>query len=323
MAPTTEPHLTSSPSFPSRRGARWRPLLPWRALAHASRRPDAQRPAVGDGAPVVTFLHGAGLNAHRGTRRSWRSGLPRPRDRPAGTRRLLVADDVDYSPATLAPDVAAGHRGWTDAPQLLVGQSLGGLTAAAVAASRPELVARLVVIDITPGIDPYGGSSQLREFFAGPTDWASRDELVERALAFGLGGSRRADRARRVLQFPGAAGRPRRVEAPLRAPGGAALAPHPPRTARGRARHRSLARPSASRVGGSRRRHRARSRSSAAIRATSPRRMPRNSRGGCPRLVTTLPPGTTCRSTSPPNSPALIRDAVAAAGNVLMRRRSP
>ena len=63
---------------------------------------------------------------------------------------------------------------------------------AAVAAAAPELVRELVVIDITPGISPNGGAAQLREFFAGPTDWASRDELVDRALAFGLGGQRAA-----------------------------------------------------------------------------------------------------------------------------------
>ena len=50
----------------------------------------------------------------------------------------------------------------------------------------------LVIVDITPGIDPNGGPSELGAFFSGPTDWASRDELVDRALAFGLGGSRTA-----------------------------------------------------------------------------------------------------------------------------------
>jgi pimeloyl-ACP methyl ester carboxylesterase len=49
-----------------------------------------------------------------------------------------------------------------------------------------------VVIDITPGIDPAGDAQSIAAFYAGPTDWASRDELVERALSFGLGGSREA-----------------------------------------------------------------------------------------------------------------------------------
>ena len=42
------------------------------------------------------------------------------------------------------------------------------------------------------GVDPNAGPTQIRDFFAGPTDWASRDEMVDRALAFGLGGARRA-----------------------------------------------------------------------------------------------------------------------------------
>jgi pimeloyl-ACP methyl ester carboxylesterase len=75
---------------------------------------------------------------------------------------------------------------------VLVGHSLGGLTAAAVAASRPDLVRELVIVDITPGIDPEGDAQSIGAFFAGPTDWASRDELVDRALSFGLGGSREA-----------------------------------------------------------------------------------------------------------------------------------
>ena len=94
-----------------------------------------------------------------------------------------------YTGGTLAPDIIAGIDAWTDRPQVLVGQSLGGLTAAAVAASRPDLVREVVVVDITPGISPSGGPAQLRDFFSGPSDWASRDELVERALSFGLGGS--------------------------------------------------------------------------------------------------------------------------------------
>ena len=69
---------------------------------------------------------------------------------------------------------------------------LTGLTAAAVAAAAPDRVRDLVIVDITPGVDPDAGPSQVRAFFAGPTDWADRDELVERALSFGLGGSRRA-----------------------------------------------------------------------------------------------------------------------------------
>jgi pimeloyl-ACP methyl ester carboxylesterase len=150
----------------------------------------------GDGPPVVTLLHGAGLNAHTWDTTILALGLPALAIDLPGHGDSSWRDDLAYVGRALAADVAVGMDAWTDAPQVLVGQSLGGLTAAAVAASRPDLVRDLVVIDITPGIDSNAGPSQIRDFFAGPTDWASRDELVDRALAFGLGGGtrRRAER---------------------------------------------------------------------------------------------------------------------------------
>lgn len=146
----------------------------------------------GDGAPVVTFLHGAGLNAHTWDTTILALGLPALAIDLAGHGDSSWRDDLAYVPPVLAPDAVAALEMWTDAPQVLVGQSLGGLVAARVAASRPDLVRELVIVDITPGIDPNGNARQVRAFFAGPTDWASRDELVDRALSFGLGGSRTA-----------------------------------------------------------------------------------------------------------------------------------
>lgn len=142
--------------------------------------------------PVVTFLHGAGLNAHTWDTTVLGLGLPALAIDLPGHGDSAWRTDVDYSARTLAADVALAIAEWTTTPQLLVGQSLGGLTAAAVTAAHPELVRELVIIDITPGIDPNGGAAQIRQFFAGPTNWATRDELVDRALAFGLGGSREA-----------------------------------------------------------------------------------------------------------------------------------
>lgn len=150
-------------------------------------------------APVVTFLHGAGLNAHTWDTTVLALGLPALAVDLPGHGDSSWRDDAAYVGPTLAADIAPAIAEWTDAPQVLVGQSLGGLTAAALAATHPELVRALVVVDITPGIDPDGDAAQIAAFFAGPTDWASRDELVDRALAFGLGGDREAA-ARGVFQ---------------------------------------------------------------------------------------------------------------------------
>lgn len=145
----------------------------------------------GDAAPEVTFVHGAGLNAHTWDSTILALGLPALAIDLPGHGDSSWRPDAAYTARTLAPDVAAGLAAWTSQPQLIVGHSLGGLTAAAVAASVPDAVAQVIVIDITPGIDPNAGAAQIRAFFAGPTDWASRDELVERAMAFGLGGGTR------------------------------------------------------------------------------------------------------------------------------------
>ncbi|OZD55373.1 alpha/beta hydrolase [Rhodococcus sp. 06-1477-1B] len=143
----------------------------------------------GDAPPAVTLLHGAGLNAHTWDTTLLHLGVPALALDLPGHGDSSWRDDAAYVARVLAPDVAAALEHWTAGPQVLVGHSLGGLTAAAVAASRPELVSRLVIVDITPGVDPSAGPAQIRAFFAGPTDWATREELVDRALSFGLGGS--------------------------------------------------------------------------------------------------------------------------------------
>lgn len=144
----------------------------------------------GTDAPRVTLLHGAGLNAHTWDTTSLALQQPLLAIDLAGHGDSSWRDDVDYTPRTLARDVAAALDAWTTQPQIVVGQSLGGLTGAALAATRPDLVSELIVVDITPGIDVTAGPAALREFYAGPTDFASRDELVDKAISLGFGGSR-------------------------------------------------------------------------------------------------------------------------------------
>lgn len=144
----------------------------------------------GEGAPVVTLLHGAGLNAHTWDTTVLLLQQPTLVIDLAGHGDSGWRDDADYTGRTLAPDVALALQEWTSQPQILVGQSLGGLTGAAVASTHPELVRALVVVDITPGIDTSGGPSALRAFYEGPTDFATRDELVDRAMSLGFGGTR-------------------------------------------------------------------------------------------------------------------------------------
>lgn len=151
----------------------------------------------GDGPVEVTLLHGAGLNAHTWDTTVLALGRPALAIDLAGHGDSSWRGDADYTGRSLAADVIEALHAWTDRPQVLVGQSLGGLTAAAVAARAPELVRELLVVDITPGVDQSVGPAALREFYR-VVDAASRDELVDRAQQFGFGGSRE-DTARGVF----------------------------------------------------------------------------------------------------------------------------
>jgi pimeloyl-ACP methyl ester carboxylesterase len=65
----------------------------------------------------------------------------------------------------------------------VVGMSLGGLTAIRLAAEHPERVARLIVVDVTPGVDELK-SAPMAEFVQGPESFASFDELLDRTVRY-------------------------------------------------------------------------------------------------------------------------------------------
>jgi pimeloyl-ACP methyl ester carboxylesterase len=134
--------------------------------------------------PQLVLLHGGAQNAH-----TWDTvalALDRPlvaidlpghghSDGPgvagASHRAGTLAADVAVAVAALAPDADA-----------VVGMSLGGLTAIALAALDPELVRRLVLVDITPGVD-RAKAKAITDFVRGPATFASFDEILARTIA--------------------------------------------------------------------------------------------------------------------------------------------
>lgn len=100
--------------------------------------------------PRVVFLHGGAQNAH-----TWDTvvlGLGEPAlavDLP-GHGRSAWRDDGDYSPQRNAAALVPVLRELAPAAELVVGMSLGGLTAIRLAATAPELVRRLAIVDVTP-----------------------------------------------------------------------------------------------------------------------------------------------------------------------------
>ena len=104
----------------------------------------------GDAPPRVVFLHGGGQNAH-----TWDTviiGLGEPAlsvDLP-GHGRSAWREDGDYGPKLNATAIEPVVRAFAPEADLVVGMSLGGLTALRLAVSAPELVRKLVLVDVTP-----------------------------------------------------------------------------------------------------------------------------------------------------------------------------
>lgn len=67
-----------------------------------------------------------------------------------GHGRSAWREDADYGPKLNAETLRAVLREWAPEPRLVVGTSLGGLTALRIAATEPALGPELVLVDVTP-----------------------------------------------------------------------------------------------------------------------------------------------------------------------------
>ena len=137
----------------------------------------------GSAAPEIVLLHGGGQNAHTWDTVALALGRPLVAIDLPGHGHSDWRDDHDYSPVTSAPAVAAAINELAPDSQLLVGMSLGGVTAIRVAAERPELVRRLAVVDVTPGVDETK-AEPIIAFLSGPERFESFDEILERTVQF-------------------------------------------------------------------------------------------------------------------------------------------
>jgi pimeloyl-ACP methyl ester carboxylesterase len=79
----------------------------------------------------------------------------------------------------MAEDLAVVIREHAPHARAIIGMSLGGLTCLALANAHPDLVAHLVLVDITPGVTSKKAKAVL-DFINGPQSFSSFDELFAR-----------------------------------------------------------------------------------------------------------------------------------------------
>jgi pimeloyl-ACP methyl ester carboxylesterase len=167
--------------------------IPWadqpdvrREVVVVSPSPDGRRLSAlvwGVAEPEIVLLHGGAQNAH-----TWDT-VALALDRPLVAIDLPnhghsdTRSDGPLSAAENAADVEVAVRALAPDARMVVGMSLGGLTAIALTSRAPSLVRKLALVDITPGVGTEQ-AAHVREFVSGPESFGSFDEMLQRAIAF-------------------------------------------------------------------------------------------------------------------------------------------
>jgi esterase len=134
--------------------------------------------------PEIVLIHGGAQNAHTWDTVALASGrsLIAP-DLPGHGHSDSPAQGVGTRPEAIAADLAEVIDSLSPNLSLVVGMSLGGLTAIALSAARPDLVPRLVLVDVTPGVTGEKAKA-IHDFVRGPATFPSFDDLLERTMEF-------------------------------------------------------------------------------------------------------------------------------------------
>jgi pimeloyl-ACP methyl ester carboxylesterase len=137
----------------------------------------------GTGPPELVLVHGGAQNAHTWDTVALALGRPLVAVDLPGHGHSGHRDDHAYWPMENAQTLEPVLRELAPNARVLVGMSLGGLTALALTDRAPDLVRRLVLVDVTPGVNREK-SSAIAQFIDGPEYFESFDEILTRTVQF-------------------------------------------------------------------------------------------------------------------------------------------
>ncbi|MGX7679126.1 alpha/beta fold hydrolase [Jatrophihabitans sp. DSM 45814] len=137
--------------------------------------------------PELVFVHGGGQNAHTWDLVAMRLGRPAIAVDLPGHGHSDWRPDHDYWPVENAIAIAAAIAELAPNAAAVIGMSLGGLTTIRLASTRPDLVRRAVIVDVTPGVmlqtktmtEEQRGTTAL---VGGQKTFATREEMVQAAV---------------------------------------------------------------------------------------------------------------------------------------------
>jgi len=142
----------------------------------------------GNGAPVL-LLHGGALTAQTwdyvcvGLRSEFRMIALDMRGHGASSW------SDDYSIGRLAADAAQAAAALSILQLHVVGMSLGGVAAAELALTAPNLVKSLTMVDVAPGVE-FEGTARMRGFINGMTRAPSVEAVIDAAMRTSPGNDR-------------------------------------------------------------------------------------------------------------------------------------
>jgi len=137
----------------------------------------------GEKDPEFVFLHGGAQNAHTWDTVALALGRPIVAIDLPGHGHSDGGEGGSLDVSSNARDVAIVIRELAPRAKVVIGMSLGGITTVALAGHAPELTRKIVLVDVTPGVNKER-SAHIANFIQGPASFDSFDELLARTVEF-------------------------------------------------------------------------------------------------------------------------------------------